>query len=195
MFYEALMQLCRSDYFTSLDQHFSRFSYGGRWRYWNETTFAALVAVSQRDEDVCHLLETALLVTSESANQLERSCRELGAHRLAADRALYRRLHEKDPNLTQVASLLLSFYVKDINNYFADAAEQLLSDIKRELRADSDSFDPGALLAAQFSCLAIIFDLFDPIAHRVKCTIRKEFDELLEPSDRSWFMDLGGELS
>ena len=163
---------------------------------WNEKTFADLIDFSQRDGDVRHLLETIFLVTSESESYLERSCQEIGANRLAADRALYKRLNESNTNLTQIAPLLLPLYGTKVFYSGVDATQSLRNVIERELRADSDNFgiDAGVLLNSRFSCLAVIFDHFDPVAHRVKYTIRQEFDEMLRPSGRSWFMDLGGEF-
>ena len=178
-------------------QRFYRFGDGYRPSMsWDEKTFAALIDFSKRDEDVRHLLETVFLVTSESEDQLERSCQEIGANRLAADRALYRRLNESDAKLTQVAPLLLPLYGTNGTNV-TEATRRLMSDIENELRGENVNFgiDPGVLLNSEFTCLAVIFDQFDPIAHRVKYTIRQEFDEMLQPSGRSWFMDLGSEHS
>ena len=182
-------------YFLSRVQRFDRFSNKGQ--YWNEITFEALVSYSKRDVDVRQLLETVFLVTSEPAVQLERSCQEIGANRLAADRALYSRLNENDANLTQMASLLLPFYIKnyaEFKNHLDTDVKKLKGYIKDELHSGGNSFgiDQAVSLGAKFSCLAVIFDQFDPVAHRVKYTIRQEFVELLVPSDRSWFMDLAG---
>jgi hypothetical protein len=178
-----------------LFDRFYRISIGGYLSVtgWNGNTLANLVNVSKSDEDVRHLLETVFLVSSESEDQLQSSCWELGANRLAADRALYKRLNESDVTLTRWAPSLLPLYGTKGSYSRAEATAKLMVDIENELGADRGSFgvDPGALVNSRFSCLAVIFEQFDPKAHRVKYTIRQEFDEMLQPSARSWFMDLG----
>lgn len=176
--------------------YFQRFYRTSKWQFkdCNETMFNNLVAFSQRDEDVRHLLETVFLI-SESEDYAERSCLDLGANRLAVDRALHTRLNRSDPTLTQNASILLPLFDYYLSASSEDAARDLQRAIEGEMSVDEVSFgtDPATVLRAQFTCLAVNFNQFDPFSHRVKYTIRKEFDEVLQPSDRSWFIDLEGE--
>ena len=161
-------------------------------KWWNETLFDDLIDLSNRDKDVRHLFETVFLVDFESEDNIERSCMELGANRLEADRALYNRLNRSGTNLIQMAPLLLPLFGTSYSPS-VNASVELKRVLERELRVEDENFgiDPATMLRAKFTCLAVIFDQFDPISYRVNYTIRKEFDELLQPSDRSWFMDLG----